>query len=397
MASHGVPRIGSRATKTEEVRQKEREKIKKYRELVDVVQQKIADRQYTREALDLTSKLLKLNPEYYTIWNHRRRVLLHELFPEPKPTSPSVADPSLFQTSTSPSTSLSEGTAATTCLSLIRADLLFLVPLLREFPKCYWIWNHRLWLLQQATLRLPRTVARELWQEELGLVGKMLARDSRNFHGWSYRRTVVEQLESGALAPEARGEERVNDSMAEEEYAYTTRMIRTSLSNFSAWHNRSKLIPRLLDERRADERARRKFLDDEFELIIQALYTDPYDQSVWFYHEWLMTCYNTLTFRRQATATEESQHLKSQLETISDLLDGAEDCKWIYEALLRYTMILRQTESEERSVDQAKEWLEQLKKLDPLRRGRWDDIERTLTKDARSSCQRLHGLEGLET
>lgn len=95
-------------------------------------------------------------------------------------------------------------------------------------------------------------------------MGKMLTHDSRNFHGWSYRRTVVEQLESDALATESQeGEGRISSSgMVEEEYSYTTRMVRTSLSNFSAWHNRSKLIPRLLDERKADESARRKFLDD---------------------------------------------------------------------------------------------------------------------------------------
>lgn len=99
-----------------------------------------------------------------------------------------------------------------------------------------------------------------------------------------------------------------------------------------------------------------------------------------------MTSYNTLTFQRQPTATEESQHLKTQLATISDMLDGAEDCKWIYEALLRYTMILRQIESEEEPIEKAKEWLEQLRKLDPLRKGRWADMERELTKDADSRC-----------
>jgi geranylgeranyl transferase type-2 subunit alpha len=50
--------------------------------------------------------------------------------------------------------------------------------------------------------------------------------------------------------------------MVESEFEYTTKMINANLSNFSAWHNRSKLIPRLLDERNADAAKRRKFLDD---------------------------------------------------------------------------------------------------------------------------------------
>jgi geranylgeranyl transferase type-2 subunit alpha len=92
-----------------------------------------------------------------------------------------------------------------------------------------------------------------LWQEELALVGMMLVKDSRNFHGWRYRRIVVDHLESPALS---------GTSMAEAEFAYTTKMINASLSNFSAWHSRSKLIPRLLDERNADATARRQFLDE---------------------------------------------------------------------------------------------------------------------------------------
>ena len=50
-------------------------------------------------------------------------------------------------------------------------------------------------------------------------------------------------------------------SLVEQEFEYTTKMISTDLSNFSAWHNRSKLIPRLLEERGADRDARRKMLE----------------------------------------------------------------------------------------------------------------------------------------
>jgi geranylgeranyl transferase type-2 subunit alpha len=53
-------------------------------------------------------------------------------------------------------------------------------------------------------------------------------------------------------------------SMVESEFEYTTKVIHgdKGLSNFSAWHRRSKLIPRLLDERNADDATRRQFLDD---------------------------------------------------------------------------------------------------------------------------------------
>lgn len=96
-------------------------------------------------------------------------------------------------------------------------------------------------------------VARDLWKRELVLVGRMLTRDSRNFHGWSYRRGVVAQLESAELH---------GTSMVEEEFEYTTKMVKAHLSNFSAWHYRSKLIQRLLTERGADDVERQQFLDN---------------------------------------------------------------------------------------------------------------------------------------
>ena len=143
------------------------------------------------------------------------------------------------------------------------------MPLLRKFPKCYWIWSYRLWLLENCTRLLPALEARRFWQQELALAGKMLSLDSRNFHGWGYRRTVVSALECNELQAEA-----LSKSMIETEFDYTTKMINSNLSNFSAWHNRSKLIPRLLDERGADHQARMKFLDGGEKLLDIVSYID---------------------------------------------------------------------------------------------------------------------------
>ena len=137
-------------------------------------------------------------------------------------------------------------------LNILQTELAFTIPLLIQFPKCYWIWGHRRWLLLEVIKRLPVPVARRVWEEELGLVAKMLTRDRRNFHAWGYRRLVVQMLESPTLH---------GTSMAEPEFQYTDGMIRVDLSNFSAWHGRSKLIPRLLDERNADDAARKAFFD----------------------------------------------------------------------------------------------------------------------------------------
>lgn len=185
-----------------------------------------------------TAELLKRNPEYYTVWNHRRRIYANEFHDL-------NADFAAGK--------LKEEHRISQILDIIQLDLQFLFPLLLKFPKCYWIWNHRLWLLDQSKIQLPSSISRPIWEQELGLVGKMLSRDSRNFHGWGYRRIVVENLESPALD---------GNSLSRKEYDYTTKMIGINLSNFSAWHNRTKLILRILDEESASDQERQDMLDE---------------------------------------------------------------------------------------------------------------------------------------
>ena len=125
-------------------------------------------------------------------------------------------------------------------------------------------------------LRLPRPEARKLWQQELALVGKMLSLDSRNFHGWGYRREVVAALES--LADDGEDEH----TMTSTELDYTTKMIGTNLSNFSAWHNRSQLILKLLHARSASDTERKKTLDDgELLLNILSCIKPDIKKNVW--------------------------------------------------------------------------------------------------------------------
>ena len=153
----------------------------------------------------------------------------------------------------------------------------------------------------------------------------------------------------------------------------------------------------------------------EFDLILQGLYTEPSDQSLWFYHEWLTSLFSSphsssSSIQGQVlpnlTIAEKSSRIDQQIQVISEMLDDddntTEDCKWIYEALLRYTLIARRLrqcassssgsssdhEDEHRKVHGGQQqqdevqlrrrWLMQLRKLDPLRNGRWDDLEKSL-------------------
>ncbi|KAF2105326.1 hypothetical protein BDV96DRAFT_655740 [Lophiotrema nucula] len=362
MASHGISRTSGTLVRSEEQRQNELQQIATYKDLVDLVNTKVAERQYTVEVLGLVTKLLNENPEYYTIWNHRRRVLI-ALLPATPPDSDDASSPERPH-------------------EFIDGDLQLTFALLRKFPKCYWIWNHRNWILRKGESMSDTKLASRLWSGELQLVGKLLHADSRNFHAWSYRRDVVAQLQR--LQAKAADSAAVR-GLVESEFEYTTKMIKANLSNFSAWHNRSKLIPRLLNERQANGTTRRKMLEDELQLICTAINTDPFDQSIWFYHQSLMStissdCPRESMIVQDLSNGERLRHYAREMEYIKEILEDEADCKWIYESLLSTASFYVQVEAGTKAFTtlEMQSWLDQLRRLDPLRRGRWDELGRRL-------------------
>ncbi|KAA3476620.1 geranylgeranyl transferase type-2 subunit alpha 1-like [Gossypium australe] len=74
----------------------------------------------------------------------------------------------------------------------------------------------------------------------------------------------------------------------QDELKYTEDLIYTNFSNYSAWHNRSVLLSALFEKKAEGFLLKEKVLPEEYEFIHQAIFTDPDDQSGWFYHLWLL-------------------------------------------------------------------------------------------------------------
>jgi len=140
---------------------------------------------------------------------------------------------------------------------------------LKSKPKVYWIWNHRRWCLE----KVPNGPGEEgdsavgwkksAWDQELYVVEKLLDADARNCASisvpltytnspawsslpvlaWNYRRYVL------ASMPIPRPET--------SELAYTSKKIQANFSNFSAWHQRSKVLPRLWESGALNEQKSR--------------------------------------------------------------------------------------------------------------------------------------------
>ncbi|KAB8342755.1 hypothetical protein FH972_022353 [Carpinus fangiana] len=309
------------------------------------------------------------------MWNYRRKIILALL--ESEDHTPPVQ----------PNT------------DLLTRDREFLLPLLKQYPKCYWIWNHRIWLLEQSATHYNNhpVYIRSLWRSELNLVKLMLSRDRRNFHGWDYRRMIVarlrrweaEQQDDTAVAQDAKKLQISKiPSLLESELSYTEEMIRADLSNFSAWNTRSKLIPSVLDERAASQDQRRAFFEAEIAFLKDGLMLDPPDQSMWKYHQYLM--YVLMTAPQESgpaseiwvsfTDADRKQIFAREIADFKELLEDTKDCKWLYQNLLQYSGQYLRLDGGTRMLTTAemREWLAQLKTLDPLRIGHWNDLGKTL-------------------
>ena len=74
------------------------------------------------------------------------------------------------------------------------------------------------------------------------------------------------------------------------------------------------------------------------------------------------------------------EYIASEREYIEEVLEDAQDCKWPYQALIECTLLEGKLNSGllEEERERVVEWLQKLKTLDPLRKGRWLDTEEQL-------------------
>ena len=129
-----------------------------------------------------------------------------------------------------------------------------------------------------------------------------------------------------------------------------------NFSNYSAWHYRSKLLPKVHGADDGDEYEQQ--LRSELELLRSAFFTAPEDQSVrplslwplrvharprlmtqpltpaqaWFYHRWLLAQLEPAPAADAAGACEARERwvalLRAELAVLTELLELEPDCKW---------------------------------------------------------------------
>uniref|UniRef100_A0A7S0V800 Geranylgeranyl transferase type-2 subunit alpha n=1 Tax=Polytomella parva TaxID=51329 RepID=A0A7S0V800_9CHLO len=230
---------------------------------------------YNDVVINASSKLLKVVPEVYTLWNFRREAL------EP-----------IYK----------KGGVEAAAANAFELDLT--THCLRENPKSYSTWYHRKWVVLHGLSDLDA---------EFSLITKALSEDQRNFHAWNYRFFLAG----------------LTRCTARDELAFSRLKVDRDFSNYSAWHYRTLLLPKVYSSSNyftsihsstststnnskdgnglefdgssplsvaisgAEQGSQACVLPadvfaEEFDLVHQAFATDAQDQSPWIYYQWLL-------------------------------------------------------------------------------------------------------------
>ena len=237
---------------------KKQAKMKAYKKLATVLLAKRNKNDVSLKTLELTAKMVVVNPDFYTIWGYRREILAHHF----NDFLPFSGD------NTSDKNNSGEGQNDLKSKEITQdaLDKMYLKELVltenalsKRNPKSYYAWHHRKWVLSNGGIK-------DL-EKELLLTEQFLERDERNFHCWNYRRCVLSKLNNISVT------EKCN-----KEVKFTDKLIQRNFSNYSAWHERSKTLMLSTET-----------IEKELKTVDTAIFTEPDDQTAWIYHRWLIT------------------------------------------------------------------------------------------------------------
>jgi geranylgeranyl transferase type-2 subunit alpha len=388
----------------------------------------------------LTRKLSEIEPEMSTAWNKRKDrfqflILMNQQRVRERPCVNTFDDDI--------SAKVSERQR-----ELVMEELEASERALRRNMKSYCAWEHRKWVIGNSGLVLVRTTGkyeeeeeeeeeietdvatttstaaaarrrrgendydddcsfRDILEREKRTVEELLIADDRNFHAWKYRTFVCEML---------------GDYDCDDEQKYAREKISKNFSNYSAWHHRSVHFKKLNDDDNnsdSDEKKQQQLeefqslLDDEFELVSQAFFTEPEDQSAWMYHKWLLSkvidskkieqSYKVFALKRELSRCEEisaieplckwpvlvSARIHFEMISLTSSRDDDDDYDDDDDCDIASTNTKNAEEKEEQQQRKRKrnlhhnkaiELFQSLLSLDPLRKGYYLDILKACAK-----------------
>jgi len=325
---HGRVRVSE--APSAEVQAAQEKKARTYTELSRVLLQRRREGDLGSETKELIGKMLRSNPDFYTLWNYRREVLQSQCAAAGLPLAEALAQRGASKV---------EGAGDL----LVQAELSLTADCIKKNPKSYGAWFHRQWMITYFEFD-PKA--------ELDLCALLLNADQRNFHCWNYRRFVAT----------------LSGASAQSEFEFSTLKLNENFSNYSAFHHRSVYITQLA----TTDAAFQHLVTTELSLVENAVYTEPDDQSAWWYRQFLLTW----MMRGGGSGGVKGdpawirQTLQQQVELLDGLLEVEASCRWAVEAALHTVRLLKSCSAEDEALSALLVEREEAPGYEITRRGR---------------------------
>ena len=155
-----------------------------------------------------------------------------------------------------------------------------------------------------------------------------------------------------------------------DEFDFTTLKIYQNFSNYSAWQRRSHLLPEFLETLTDTDifgGGIDSFLQNEVEMCRNAAWTEPADQSIWFYQRWL---FFELPKIRPDISDLMISLSRDQISSVSELIE--EEGHGVNVSLaMSFVRFVLEKVLKEFQDSRLKTYLNYLIKVDSLRKGHW--------------------------
>jgi geranylgeranyl transferase type-2 subunit alpha len=303
---HGKKRVVGDAALAEEEALKK--KAQTFQSLLTIILERRQTMDLSDETLELTSKLLISNPDVYSIWNYRRDILIEQCSSHqlnqirqqekvPDIDGKTVRDRELLLSANCIKRNPKSCELPLAAIPRFVADRFYHISMLVDCS-----WHHRQWILDRFEMD---------YASEFNLCKEFLKADQRNFHCWNYRRYLVG----------------ISSTPPQHEFSFAEEKILENFSNYSAFHHRSLFFDKLLVPPQ-------QILEGELQIIENAVFTEPADQSAWWYFNFL------LVWGSQRAATEATYEqwfknlLLKQYASFQSLLEIEPKCKWVMTAIV---------------------------------------------------------------
>ena len=170
-------------------------------------------------------------------------------------------------------------------------------------------------------------------------------------HGWNYRVWLTEWADASIV----------------DEFDFTTLKIYQNFSNYSAWQRRSHLLPQYIKVAFKTNAEIESFLRNEVEMCRNAAWTEPADQSVWFYQRWLFGHLPKLLESEGSKDLLVNTLARDQIKSINELIEEEGRGFNVALAMSFISYMCTLVNDEELKFD----YLNDLKSVDELRKGHW--------------------------